>query len=147
MCLKHKLCPAARKMNIVPGLHSTLISVPKLADAGYTTVFTKKGAEIYDDYTTQITASKPPVLDAERCDHTGLWKLTLDDINGAQHKCPPATDTINDSYTLLNASVSYLYNDWELNVFGTNLTDEEYYSSLVRKCIWSRCMGGTYNIW
>ena len=42
-----------------------------------------------------------------------------------------ATDTINDSYTLLNASVSYLYNDWELNVFGTNLTDEEYYSSLV----------------
>jgi outer membrane receptor protein involved in Fe transport len=32
---------------------------------------------------------------------------------------------------LLNASVSYLYNDWELNVFGTNLTDEEYYSSLV----------------
>jgi outer membrane receptor protein involved in Fe transport len=40
-------------------------------------------------------------------------------------------DTVNDSYTLLNASVSYLYNDWELNVFGTNLTDEEYYSSLV----------------
>ncbi len=42
-----------------------------------------------------------------------------------------ATDTVNDSYTLLNASVSYLYNNWELNVFGTNLTDEEYYSSLV----------------
>lgn len=42
-----------------------------------------------------------------------------------------ATDTVNDSYTLLNASVSYLYNDWGLNVFGTNLTDEEYYSSLV----------------
>jgi iron complex outermembrane receptor protein len=42
-----------------------------------------------------------------------------------------ANDTVNDSYTLLNASVSYLYNDWELNVFGTNLTDEEYYSSLV----------------
>ena len=42
-----------------------------------------------------------------------------------------AADTVNDSYTLLNASVSYLYNDWGLNVFGTNLTDEEYYSSLV----------------
>jgi outer membrane receptor protein involved in Fe transport len=42
-----------------------------------------------------------------------------------------ANDTVNDSYTLLNASVSYLYNDWELKVFGTNLTDEEYYSSLV----------------
>ncbi len=42
MRLKHKLCPAAREMNIVPGLHSTLVSVPKLADAGYTTVFSKK---------------------------------------------------------------------------------------------------------
>jgi hypothetical protein len=32
----------AREMNIVPGLHSTPVSVPKLADAGYTTVFSKK---------------------------------------------------------------------------------------------------------
>ena len=31
-------------MNIVPGLHSALISIPKLADAGYTTVFSKDGA-------------------------------------------------------------------------------------------------------
>jgi hypothetical protein len=29
MRLKHKLCPAAREMNIVPGLHSTLVSIPK----------------------------------------------------------------------------------------------------------------------
>ena len=28
MRLKHKLRPAAREMNIVPGLHSTLVSVP-----------------------------------------------------------------------------------------------------------------------
>jgi hypothetical protein len=39
MRLKHNLCPAAREINIVPGLHSTLVSVPKLVDAGYTTVF------------------------------------------------------------------------------------------------------------
>jgi iron complex outermembrane receptor protein len=42
-----------------------------------------------------------------------------------------ATETVNDSYTLLNASVAYSINDWELNLFGTNLTDEKYYSSLV----------------
>jgi hypothetical protein len=41
MCLKHKLHPAAREMNIVPGLYLTPVSVPKLADAGYTTVFSK----------------------------------------------------------------------------------------------------------
>ena len=39
MLTKHNLRPTACEMNIVPGLHSTLISVPKLMDAGYTTVF------------------------------------------------------------------------------------------------------------
>jgi hypothetical protein len=34
MHLKHKFCPAAREMNIVPGLHLTLVNIPKLADAG-----------------------------------------------------------------------------------------------------------------
>ena len=43
---KHNLRPAAREMTIVPGLHSTLSSVPKLADTGYTTVFNKAGAAV-----------------------------------------------------------------------------------------------------
>jgi hypothetical protein len=42
MLVKHNLRLAAREMNIVPGLHSALVSIPKLADAGYTTVFNKK---------------------------------------------------------------------------------------------------------
>ncbi|MBP52049.1 MAG: hypothetical protein CMI27_02770 [Opitutae bacterium] len=42
-----------------------------------------------------------------------------------------ATDTVNDSYTLLNANFGYMRNGWEVNLFGTNLTDEEYYTSLV----------------
>ncbi len=50
----------------------TLVSIPKLADAGYTTVFSKKGAAIYDDHTTTITANKPSVLEANRCNLTGL---------------------------------------------------------------------------
>ncbi len=75
MHLKHKLCPAVREMNIVPELHSTLVSVPKLADAGYTTMFSKEGAAIYDDHTTTIPADKPSVLEADRWDLTGLWKL------------------------------------------------------------------------
>jgi hypothetical protein len=77
MRLKHKLRPAAREMNIVPGLHSTLVSVPKLVDARYTTVISKKGAVIYDDHTTTITADKPLILEADRCNLTGLWKLPL----------------------------------------------------------------------
>jgi hypothetical protein len=77
MLLKHKLRLVAREMNIVPGLHSTLVSVPKLADAGYTTVFTKTRATIYNAHTTAITANKPPVLNTDRCNLTGLWKLPL----------------------------------------------------------------------
>ncbi len=67
MHLQHKLRPAAREMNIVPGLHSTLVSVPKLVDAGYRTVFSKKGAAIYDDHITTITDDKPPIPEADRC--------------------------------------------------------------------------------
>ena len=40
------------------------------------------------------------------------------------------TDRI-DSYTLLDANLGYDWKDWDFNVFGLNLTDEEYYTSLV----------------
>ena len=99
--LKHKLRLAAREMNIVPGLHSTLVSVPKLADAGYTMVFTKTGAAIYDDHNTTITVNKPPALNADRCNLTSLWKLTLqaehhDDNQSPQQKQGKAINNIFD---------------------------------------------------
>jgi hypothetical protein len=65
MLLKHNLRLATREMKIVPGLHSALVSIPKLADAGYTTFFNKNGAAIYDDKTTTFTATNPPVLESE----------------------------------------------------------------------------------
>ena len=40
------------------------------------------------------------------------------------------TDKV-DSYTLLDANLGYDWKDWEISVFGLNLTDEEYYTSLV----------------
>ena len=36
-----------------------------------------------------------------------------------------------DAYTLLDARLGMKRNDWEISVFATNLTDEEYYTSLV----------------
>ncbi len=62
MRLKHNLWPKASKMNIVPNLHSTLISVPKMADADYIAVFDKKEAIIYDATTTIVSATKDPIL-------------------------------------------------------------------------------------
>ncbi len=72
MRLKHNLWLRARKMNIVQNLHSTLISVPKLADADYIAVFDKKEVRIYDATTTIVLATKDPILVAPRCQDTGL---------------------------------------------------------------------------
>ncbi len=78
MRLKHYLRPKASKMNIVPNLHSMLISIPKMADTDYIAVFNKKEARIYKATTIIVSASKDPILVAPRCQDTGLWKLNLD---------------------------------------------------------------------
>ena len=64
-------------MNIVPGMHTSLISISKLAEAGYTTVLQRDGAEIYDDKTTIVKADAPPVISAPCCPTSGLWKMAL----------------------------------------------------------------------
>jgi hypothetical protein len=62
MQLKQNLQPEASKMNIVPNLPSTLISIPKMADANYIAVFYKKGARIDNATTTIVTATKDPTV-------------------------------------------------------------------------------------
>ncbi len=59
-------------MNMVPNLHSMLISVPGMADADYIAVFNKKEARIYNATTTIVSASKKPILIAPHCQDTGL---------------------------------------------------------------------------
>ncbi len=51
-------------MNIVPGLHSTLVSVPKIVDKDYIVVFDKNSAKTYKAKTTPKTATAEPVLKA-----------------------------------------------------------------------------------
>ena len=58
--MNHKLRDPATDMYLVKDLHTSLVSVPKLADADYIniTVSDKKGAIIYDGYTTTIKVSE-----------------------------------------------------------------------------------------
>ncbi len=65
-------------MNIIPGMHTYLVSIPNLADVGYTTVLQGTRADIYNDKTTIVTADTHSVLSALRYNLTGLWKLVLD---------------------------------------------------------------------
>ncbi len=78
MLLKHKLRDGAREMNIVPGLHSTLVSVRKIADKDYIVVFDKNLAKTYNATTTTITAMTEPALKAPQCTLTGLWLMPLE---------------------------------------------------------------------
>jgi iron complex outermembrane receptor protein len=59
------------------------------------------------------------------------WTAGLTHVGQIHYLDQTATVSTNDSYTLWNAAIAYSSNDWEVSVFGTNLFDEEYYSSLV----------------
>ncbi len=114
MQLKHKLRAGAGKMNIVPNLHSTLISVPKMADHGYIAVFDKKEARIYDETTTTITALEEPIIVAPRCKDTGLWEMELDsdfEILGREHpeQFVAGVDKANAIFDLPSTHQSLMY--------------------------------------
>ena len=49
-------------MNVVTGVHSTLISTCKLADADYVTILNEKGLIIYYITTAKIVISEKAVL-------------------------------------------------------------------------------------
>ena len=59
-------------MNVVPGVHTSLISTCKMADAGYITVLDKQGLKIYDGTTCKIMASE-----CSRCTY-GVRKCALE---------------------------------------------------------------------
>jgi hypothetical protein len=63
--LKHKIREGAREMNIVPGLHSTLVSVPKMVDEDYIVVFDKSQLKLMTQQQPRFQqqnspSSKPP---------------------------------------------------------------------------------------
>ncbi len=102
---------SAREMNIVLGLHSTLISIPKLADANCTTVFKKGKATIYDALMTTITADQPPILDTPRCKLMGLWELPLKPLQTTSSNTRSAAtqpETINVIFDLPSARQTLL---------------------------------------
>ena len=62
--------------------------------------------------------------------HGQIGTKTIGDTHYWNYDGSNPTDKIG-SYTLLDANLGYDWKDWEFNVFGLNLTDEEYFTSLV----------------
>jgi hypothetical protein len=101
-------------MNIVPNLHSSLISVPKMADQGYIAVFDKNEARIYDGTTTTIMALGDPIIITPRCGDTGLWKMNLNldyEILGRESSDQfiAGVDEANAIFDLPNSRQSLMY--------------------------------------
>jgi len=114
MTLQHNLRGKAGEMNIIPNLHSTLISVPKMADHDYIAVFDKKEARIYDGTTTTISANGKPIIVAPRCTETGLWKMELNldyEILGREYpeRFTAGVDEANAIFVLPNSRQTLLY--------------------------------------
>ncbi len=114
MQLKHNLRDRAGKINIVPNLHSTLTSVPKMADHGYIALFNKMEARIYDGTRNTITTSGEPLILAPRCNVLGLWKMELDldyEILGQEHPNHFITgiDAANAIFDIPNTRQSLMY--------------------------------------
>jgi len=83
-----KLKEAARKGDELPGLQNNLISVPILANNGYTTVFKPddEGVKVYHSADVKILAKNEPILRGWQ-DSSGLWRIPLVDVAAPTNTC------------------------------------------------------------
>jgi hypothetical protein len=73
-----QLTESAREADILPGLKRLLLSVNKMAEEGYTTIFHpgEEGVTIHKEGTVTITTSEPPVLEGYKNNPAKLWKVS-----------------------------------------------------------------------
>jgi iron complex outermembrane receptor protein len=117
LSLGYGLCDAEIEKHSAMSLNQTLSGADTYDFAGKTVPFTP-------EYTLNASISHQLTENLN-------WRVGVRNIGDIHYLDQRAEDTVNDSYTLLDASIGYERNGWGVSVFGTNLTDEEYYSSLV----------------
>ena len=74
--------------------------------------------------------------------HGQIGTKTIGDTHYWNYDGSNPTEKIS-SYTLWDASLGYDWKDWKFKVFGSNLTDEEYYTSLVNNLTGSPGIAGS----
>jgi hypothetical protein len=105
------LSPKARIADVLPGLRpNSLVSVGKLADANYTTIFHPQGigVTVHND-TLRMNLLSKPVLHGWR-DANGLWQLSNDEKN-ATHTTKSTMEVAANVYTLpsIKQAIRYLH--------------------------------------
>ncbi len=73
-----KLTKAAREADILPGLKRSLLSMNKMAEGGYTTIFHpgEEGVTIHKEGMVTITTSEPLVLKGYKNNPAKLWTVS-----------------------------------------------------------------------
>ena len=72
-----QLSDGAREADILPGLKRSLISVNKMAEEGYTTIFHpgEEGVTVHEEGTVTISMTAPPVLHGMKTNGEKLWTI------------------------------------------------------------------------
>ena len=100
------LTNAAREADVLPGLKRSLLSVSKMSDEGYTTIFHpgEEGVTIHKKGTINITTSEPPVLKGEKENMAKLWTISATDNSTKKEE-------VNNVYSLpsIPQSIRYLH--------------------------------------
>jgi hypothetical protein len=100
-----QLSNKAREADILPGLKTPLISVNKMAEEGYTTIFHpgEKGVTIHQPGSISIVTRTPPVL--QGCKLKGEKLRTISDQDNS------TKESVNNVYDLpsINQTVKYLH--------------------------------------
>ena len=110
-----QLSDEARQANILPGLTKSLISVNKMAENGYTTIFRPgdEGVTFHKKGTLTITTSEPPVL--QGCKRRGkiLWTVSVPTMKSTREEAANVYNlpTITQTIKYLHAAAGYLTED------------------------------------
>ena len=123
-----QLSDKAREADILPGLTTPLISVNKLADEGYTTIFHpgEDGVTIHEPGTVKVTTTTDPILQGCKLKGAKLWTIEANE--------PSATERANKVYDLpsIAQTVQYLH-------AATGFPVEETWIKAIKK--------GNYSTW
>ena len=106
-----QLSDEARRANILPGLTKSLISVNKMAENGYTTIFRpgNEGVTFHKKGTLTITTSEPPVLQGCKRRGENLWTVSVPTTKSTREKAADVYNLPSIAQTIkyLHAAAGY----------------------------------------
>jgi hypothetical protein len=122
-----QLSKEAREVHILPGLKKSLLSVNKMAENGYTTIFHEgnKGVTIHKSGTLTITTSEPPLLRGSKSTGSNLWTVLTDENKPKREEANNVYDLplTKETIRYLHASAGHPVKDtWAKAINAGNFT-------------------------